>query len=64
MVILKGTLSMTTYSVLMINFGIFKGTFDTLDAAVVHAKNLGFECAIYMNAPGKDSEMVRTVKPY
>lgn len=55
---------MTTYSVLMINFGIFKGTFDTLDAAVVHAKGLGFECAIYMNAPGKDSEMVRTVKPY
>jgi len=55
---------MTTYSVLMINFGIFKGTFDTLDAAVRHATALGFECAIFMNAPNKDLEMVRSVKPY
>ena len=64
MVILKGTLSMTTYYVLMVNFGIYKGTFDNLDAAVAHARDLGFECAIFVNVPGKDSEMIRTVKPY
>lgn len=61
---------MITYSVLMINFGIFKGTFDNLDDAVTHAKDLGFECAIYKSVPGKELnvpialEMVRTVKPY
>jgi hypothetical protein len=53
-----------TYSVLMTNFGMFKGTFDNLDDAVTHAKALGFECAIFMTAPGKDAELVRTVKPY
>ena len=47
------------YTVHMVNFGLNKGSFDTLDEAKKHAKALGFECAIY-----KGSEFICSVKPY
>lgn len=47
------------YTVYMINFGLNKGTFSTLEEAIAHAKALGFECSILAN-----NEHILTVKPY
>ena len=56
---------MTSYSVYMINFGMFKGTFATVEQAIAHARTLGFECSIVVNEPGRqDSMHLCTVKPY
>ena len=46
---------MTTYTVRMVNFGMNKGTFSTVDEAIAQANALGFEFAIVVNEPGKDS---------
>ncbi len=45
---------MQTYTVHMVNFNMNKGTFPTVDEAIAQAKALGFECAIWVNEPGKD----------
>jgi hypothetical protein len=55
---------MTTYTVHMVNFNVNKGTFKTLQAAIDQARALGFECAIYVNEPGKPSQYLQTVRPY
>lgn len=55
---------MTTYTVHLTNFGLNKGTFQTAKEAIEHAKALGFECAILVNEPGKDSLHLCNVKPY
>lgn len=55
---------MKTYTVHMVNFGLNKGTFDTLQEAVDQARALGFECAIYVNEPGNPTLYLQTVRPY
>jgi len=40
-----------TYTVFMVNFGINKGSYNTLEEAIAHARALGFECAIVSNDP-------------
>lgn len=55
---------MKTYTVYMINFGLDKGTFATLEEAINHAKSLGFECAIWVNEPQKRPLNLCVVKPY
>lgn len=55
---------MATYTVRMVNFGINKGTFSTAQEAIDQARALGFECAIIVNEPGKESMRLCTVKPY
>jgi hypothetical protein len=55
---------MTTYTVHMINFNMNKGTFATVDEAIAQARNMGFECAIWVNEPGKDPLHLCTVRPY
>ena len=50
-----------TYTVHMVNFGINKGSFGTLEEAIAHARALGFECAIVSNDPNVAPVMV---KPY
>ena len=47
------------YHVYMVNFDLFKGTFETLEEAKAHAKALGFECAIF-----RGNDVVASVKPY
>ena len=47
-----------------INFNMNKGTFPTVDEAIAKAKALGFECAIWVNEPGKDPLHLCNVKPY
>jgi len=54
----------STYTVHMVNFGMNKGTFATAEAAIAHAKALGFECAILVNEPGKRPLHLCNVKPY
>lgn len=56
---MKGTAM--TYTVHMVNFGINKGSFCTLEEAIAQAKALGFECAIVSNDPNVAPVMV---KPY
>lgn len=58
------------FTVYMVNFKMFKGSFPTGQEAVDHAKALGFECAIYENY-NTTSKMdwdqmyfVETIKPY
>jgi hypothetical protein len=55
---------MKTYTVHMVNFNMNKGTFPTVDEAIYQAKALGFECAIWVNEPGKDPLHLCNVKPY
>jgi hypothetical protein len=55
---------MATYTVYMVNFNMTKGTFNTAQEAIDQAKALGFECAIWVNEPGKDSLYLCNVKPY
>jgi hypothetical protein len=55
---------MTTYTVYMVNFDMTKGTFNTVKEAIDQAKALGFECAIWLNDPGKESLHLCNVKPY
>lgn len=55
---------MTTYTVHMVNFGMNKGTFGTIQEAVEQAKALGFECSILVNEPGKRPMHLCNVKPY
>ena len=50
-----------TYTVHMVNFGINKGSFNTLQEAIAHARALGFECAIVSKDPNVALVMV---KPY
>ena len=45
------------YTVHMTNFGVDKGTFDTLAKAIIHAEALGFECAIMVSEAGKADRM-------
>ena len=53
------------YTVHMVNFNTYKGSFKTLDEAITHAKYLGFECAIWVNEPGKRAPLhLCNVKPY
>lgn len=54
----------TTYTVHMINFGMTKGTFPTVEQAVEQARAIGFECSILVNEPGKDPLHLCVVKPY
>lgn len=49
-----------TYTVFMVNFGINKGSFSTLEEAIAHAKALGFECAIVSNDPGIEPVLVKS----
>jgi hypothetical protein len=49
--------TMTTYTVYMTNFDIVKGTFSTAEEAINYAKTLGFECAIWVNQPGKSAPL-------
>jgi hypothetical protein len=52
------------YTVHMTNFGMDKGTFDTVEKAIIHAKDLGFECAIMVSEVGKADRMhLCNVKP-
>ena len=53
---------MIMYTVFMINFGLNKGSFNTLEEAIAHAKALGFECSIV--AKVANNEHILTVKPY
>ena len=55
---------MTNYTVHMVNFNMNKGTFNTAQEAIDQAKALGFECAIFVNEPGKESLHLCNVKPY
>ena len=55
---------MATYTVHMVNIDLNKGTFDTEQEAVDQARALGFECAIWLNEPGKPAQYLRTVRPY
>lgn len=52
------------YSVYLVNFNMTKGTFDTAEEAIAHAKSMGFECAIWVVEFGKDPLHLCTVKPY
>jgi hypothetical protein len=52
-----------TFAVQMVNFGINKGEFQTLEAAINEARRIGFECAIWSVLDGKWAELVKTVKP-
>ena len=45
------------YTVHMTNFGIDKGTFDTVEKAINHAKDLGFESAVMVSEVGKEARM-------
>ena len=49
-----------TYTVFMVNFGINKGSFSTLEEAIAQAKALGFECAIFSNDPGTEPVLVKS----
>lgn len=51
------------YTVFMVNFGMTKGTFAHLEDAIVFAKGLGFECAIY-KSDEHPWQYIRAVKPY
>lgn len=53
-----------TFTVHMVNFNMNKGTFLTVDEAVAQARELGFECTIWANEPGKEPQYVCTIKPY
>lgn len=53
-----------SYTVHMVNFGLNKGTFATVDEAIAHARALGFECAIWVNEPGRDPLHLCMVRPY
>lgn len=53
-----------TYTVYMINFDLNKGTFPTAEQAISQARQLGFECAIWVNEPGKQPLYLCTVRPY
>jgi hypothetical protein len=55
---------MTTYTVHMTNFGYNKSTFPTVQEAIQQAEALGFECAIWVNEPGKQPLHLCNVKPY
>jgi hypothetical protein len=55
---------MVTYTVHMVNFNMNKGTFNTAEQAIAQAKALGFECAIWVNEPGKQPLHLCNVKPY
>ncbi len=50
---------MNEYKVYLTNLGAWKGSFPSLCEAVVFARKLGFETAIYL-----DGELIRTCKPY
>ena len=50
-----------TYTVHMVNFGINKGSFQTLAEAIAHARALGFECSIVSSDPSVEPI---SVKPY
>jgi len=52
------------YHVYMVNFDLFKGTFETLEEAKVRAKDLGFDCAIFKGDLDKVVEVVASVRPY
>lgn len=45
------------YTVHLTNFGVDEGTFDTVENAINHAKDLGFECAIMVSEVGKADRM-------
>lgn len=51
------------YTVWMTNFNMRKGSFNTLDEAINHAKALGFECHIVVD-DGTIVSHVCNVKPY
>lgn len=55
---------MKTYTVYMVNFDMTKGTFNTAQEAIDQARALGFECAIWVNEPGKEPLHLCNVKPY
>jgi len=55
---------MRTYTVYMVNFDMTKGTFTTATEAILQAKQLGFECAIWVNEPNKQPMHLCNVKPY
>ena len=55
---------MKSYTVHMTNFGLNKGTYDTAQEAIQAARKIGFECAIWVNEPGKDPLHLCNVKPY
>lgn len=55
---------MKSYTVHMVNFGLNKGTFTTVQEAIEQAEALGFECAILVNEPGKQPLHLCNVKPY
>jgi uncharacterized cupin superfamily protein len=55
---------MKSYVVHMVNFDMNKGTFATAEAAIAQARALGFECAIWVNEPGKRPMHLCNVKPY
>ena len=52
---------MITYTVHMVNFGLNKGSFHTLEEAIAHARALGFECSIVSSDPSVEPI---SVKPY
>lgn len=55
---------MKSYTVHMINFGINKGTFPTVEEAIQQARAMGFQCAIWVNEPGKRPLHLCTVNPW
>ena len=56
---------MITYAVHMVNFGnMKKGSFKTLSEAIAHAKDLGFECAIWLLKDDENPMYIQSVKPY
>ena len=55
---------MATYTVHMVNFNMNKGTFNSVEEAIEHAKNLGFECSIVVNEPGKTPLNLCKIGPY
>ena len=52
---------MITYTVHMVNFGLNKGSFHTLEEAIAHARALGFECSIVSSDPSIEPI---SIKPY
>ncbi len=63
-IILLEPMAQYRYTVHMTNFGMDKGTFDTAEKAINHAKDLGFECAIMVSEVGKTDRMhLCNVKP-
>lgn len=52
------------YTVHMVNFDMNKGSFATLEAAIEHAKELGFECSILVSEDGKRPLHICNIKPY